>query len=232
MVGGVGSVSRSYSTSALSGAGKTAEINANQNESPVTPVARTAAVEKERLNPVEYQLPQSNEQLDAKEMSVRNRLATSTEQVQLKGQLAEAMSDLEEADLEALQQTEEEKVENEAQAECECCKNRKYKDGSTDGSVSYQTPTHISPETSGVKVMAHEQEHVTNEQVYAAREGKEVRSQSVSLEQSVCPECGVSYTSGGKTTTVTAEVTNSEAPENKISLSSASVDKLMGFNAS
>ena len=40
--------------------------------------------------------------------------------------------------------------------ECQTCKNRKYVDGSNEGNVSFKTPGHISPESSGAVVMAHE----------------------------------------------------------------------------
>lgn len=91
------------------------------------------------------------------------------------------------------------------ETECETCNNRKYVDGSDDGSVSFQTPTHISPEQSAAKVMSHEQEHVVNEQRYAERDGREVLSQDVQIFHDICPDCGGSYVSGGLTTTVTAE---------------------------
>jgi ribosomal protein L32 len=88
--------------------------------------------------------------------------------------------------------------------ECQTCKNRKYVDGSSDPSVSYQSPTHISPEQSASKVMAHEREHVTNEQSKAQKEDRKVVSQTVSLSTAICPECGKVYVSGGVTRTVTA----------------------------
>ena len=96
---------------------------------------------------------------------------------------------------------------------CETCKNRTYKDVSDDPSVSFQTPTHISPGQAASMVMAHESEHVSHEQAKADREGREVISQSVTLETSICPECGRVYVSGGVTRTVTAEDNhnNSEA---------------------
>ncbi len=99
--------------------------------------------------------------------------------------------------------------ENHLQGECETCNNRKYVDGSHDGSVSFQTPTHIPPEQAAAKVMAHEQEHVVNEQLYAERDGREVISQNVQIFQDICPDCGASYVSGGLTTTVTAEKADS-----------------------
>lgn len=85
-------------------------------------------------------------------------------------------------------------------AECETCKNRKYQDGS-DEMVSYKSPTNISPETSGAKVMAHEQEHVANAYSKAAAAGGKVLQASVQLKMAVCPECGTSYVAGGTTTT-------------------------------
>lgn len=85
-------------------------------------------------------------------------------------------------------------------AECETCKNRKYQDGS-DEMVSYKAPTNISPESSGAKVMAHEQEHVSNAYSKAAAAGGKVLQASVSLKMGVCPECGRSFVAGGTTTT-------------------------------
>jgi len=88
--------------------------------------------------------------------------------------------------------------------ECQTCKNRKYVDSSNDPSVSFQTPTHISPNMAMSAVAAHEGEHVRNEQAKAEEEGRKVISQSVSIHTSVCPECGRVYVSGGQTRTVTA----------------------------
>jgi len=87
---------------------------------------------------------------------------------------------------------------------CQTCKNRKYVDGSSDPSVSYQSPQHIDPGQAGSKVMAHEREHVNNEQEKAEREDRRVISQFVSLSTAICPECGKLYISGGVTRTVTA----------------------------
>jgi hypothetical protein len=89
--------------------------------------------------------------------------------------------------------------------ECQTCKNRKYVDGSSDPSVSYQSPTHIGPGESASKVMAHEREHVNNEQAKARSEDRKVVSQTVSLSTAICPECGKVYVSGGVTRTVTAD---------------------------
>ncbi len=86
--------------------------------------------------------------------------------------------------------------------ECRTCESRKYVDGSDDAGVSFKTPTHISPESSGAAVMSHEQEHVSREGAKARREGRNIVSQSVQIHTDVCPECGRAYISGGKTTTV------------------------------
>ena len=91
---------------------------------------------------------------------------------------------------------------NEAGAiRCQTCDNRRYQDGSDDGSVSFQSPAHIDPRASAAVVRAHEQEHVVNEQARAQREGREIVNQSVTLHTSICPECGIAYVSGGVTRT-------------------------------
>lgn len=87
--------------------------------------------------------------------------------------------------------------------ECRTCQSRKYVDGSSDPGVSFKAPTHVSLQSSGAAVMAHEQEHVTRERAKAQREDRKVIAQSVQVFIDICPECGRAYTSGGKTTTVT-----------------------------
>lgn len=87
--------------------------------------------------------------------------------------------------------------------ECQTCENRTYVDGSDDPSVSFKSPAHIDPKASASAVMSHELEHVSNEQAKAKAENREVISQSVKLHTSICPECGISYVSGGVTNTVT-----------------------------
>jgi hypothetical protein len=82
---------------------------------------------------------------------------------------------------------------------------RTYKDQSSDPSVSFQTPTHVSPDMAAGAVAGHEQEHVRHEQAKAESSGRKVIFQSVTIQSSICPECGRSYVSGGKTTTITGE---------------------------
>ena len=85
-------------------------------------------------------------------------------------------------------------------AECETCRNRKYQDGS-DEMVSFKSAAHISPQASASRVMAHEQEHVSNAYKKAAQNNGKVISANVSLKTAICPECGRSYVSGGTTST-------------------------------
>ncbi|MEG3028983.1 MAG: hypothetical protein RR827_01125 [Oscillospiraceae bacterium] len=87
--------------------------------------------------------------------------------------------------------------------ECHTCKTRRYMDGSNDPGVSFKSPTSISPGASAGAVAAHENEHVTRNKAKAEEEGREVVSQTVILHTATCPECGVVYTAGGETTTVT-----------------------------
>ncbi len=96
--------------------------------------------------------------------------------------------------------------------ECQTCKERKYQDGSDDPGVSYQTPTHISPEQAASAVRGHEMEHVVREQASAEREGRRVVSQSVTMHTAICPECGRVYVSGGTTRTTTASDSQPEQP--------------------
>jgi ribosomal protein L32 len=88
--------------------------------------------------------------------------------------------------------------------ECQTCKSRKYQDVSNDSSVSFQAPSHISPGAAPSAVASHEREHVSHEQSKAARDDRRVVSQTVTLETSICPECGRVYISGGVTRTLTA----------------------------
>jgi hypothetical protein len=95
--------------------------------------------------------------------------------------------------------------------ECQTCRSRKYSDGSSDPTVSFQTPTKLSPEQADTAVRSHEQEHVVHEQARARESGKRVVSQSVAIHTAICPECGRSYVSGGTTTTVTKPVSGQSA---------------------
>ena len=85
-------------------------------------------------------------------------------------------------------------------AECQTCKERKYQDGS-DENVSFKSAQHISPEAAAARVMAHEQEHVSNAYSKAQQNGGKVINASVAIHTAICPECGRTYVSGGTTTT-------------------------------
>lgn len=112
-------------------------------------------------------------------------------------------------------------------AECETCRERKYKDGS-DEMVSFKSAAHISPQASASKVRAHEQEHVSNAYKEAAQSGGNVISANVSLKTAVCPECGRSYVAGG-TTATQIKYKNEENPYQK-DLKSADILKYQGMN--
>lgn len=84
---------------------------------------------------------------------------------------------------------------------CETCATRKYKDGSNEGDVSFKSAAHIDPSQSAAKVMAHEQEHVSNAFQKAGSNNGKVVNCSVTLKTAICPECGRSYVSGGVTNT-------------------------------
>jgi hypothetical protein len=86
--------------------------------------------------------------------------------------------------------------------ECQTCKNRKYQDVSNDSTVSFQTPTKVSPGAAESLVRSHEMEHVNHEQAKAKESGQKVVLQSVAIHYGICPECGRSFVSGGTTTTV------------------------------
>ena len=85
--------------------------------------------------------------------------------------------------------------------ECETCKNRKYQDGSDEGNVSFKAAAHISPESAGARVRAHENEHVSNAYKKAAKNNGKVVNASVTIQTAICPECGRTYVSGGLTKT-------------------------------
>jgi len=95
---------------------------------------------------------------------------------------------------------------------CHTCENRRYVDGSDDASVSFQTPTKISPSMAAMAVASHEQEHVRNEQARADRDDREIVSQTVTLTYDTCPECGKQYVSGGSTKTTSRGKAESEDP--------------------
>lgn len=97
--------------------------------------------------------------------------------------------------------------------ECQSCKERKYQDGS-DENVSFKSATHISPESAGARVRAHEQEHVSNAYKKAAQNNGKVINASVSIHTAICSECGRTYVSGG-TTNTTIKYSNEENPYQK-----------------
>jgi hypothetical protein len=112
--------------------------------------------------------------------------------------------------------------------DCETCKNRKYQDGSNESNVSFKAPSHISPQSSGAAVRSHENEHVSNAYKSAAQGDGQVLSATVTIHTAVCPECGRSYISGGKTNTM-IKYTNESNPYQQ-ALKSTDAIKLRGAN--
>lgn len=102
------------------------------------------------------------------------------------------------------------------EAECETCENRMYQDGSDDPGVSFKMPTKISADQAAAAVRGHEMEHVVRERAKAEREGREVISQTVTIQTAVCPECGRVYVSGGVTRTVTAKAPDAEGEDSSM----------------
>ena len=113
-------------------------------------------------------------------------------------------------------------------ADCETCKNRKYKDGS-DEMVSFKAAGHINPNAAASVVMSHEREHVSNAYQKAKAGNGEVKQASVQLKMDVCPECGRTYVSGGLTTTQIVYY-NEENPYQQDMKSSDAVNKYRGAN--
>ncbi len=107
--------------------------------------------------------------------------------------------------------------------DCKTCSERKYQDVSDDGGVSFQSATKINPTQVASKVMGHEKEHYTREQTKAKIEGKEVVRNDIRLSNSICPECGKVYVSGGVTETVTKK-------ESKPSQKALDKNEVQGIN--
>ena len=98
--------------------------------------------------------------------------------------------------------------------ECKTCHTRKYKDQSNDSSVSFQSPTQVSPEMAASAVASHEQEHVQHNAEKAKSEGMKATS-FVQIHSAVCPECGRIYVSGGTTTTYYSQKQQSQGENGK-----------------
>lgn len=86
--------------------------------------------------------------------------------------------------------------------DCPMCESRRYVDGSSDPGVSFKSPTRLPAGSAASLVRSHEQEHVSRQAAKARESGGKVISQTVTVETSVCPNCGRAYVSGGRTRTV------------------------------
>lgn len=115
--------------------------------------------------------------------------------------------------------------------DCQTCKNRKYVDGSNESDVSFKSPAHISPNSSAAVVRGHEQEHMSNAIAEGSKENKELVSASVTLQTSVCPECGRVYVSGGVTHTTIRTTIDNSASVNPYQKRQADLNYLMASGA-
>jgi len=87
-------------------------------------------------------------------------------------------------------------------------------DRSGDPTVSFKTPTRLSPEQAALAVVAHENEHVSHER-QSERSGQ-IANSTVSVSYAACPKCGRIYVSGGTTKTTIStpqKNTDSESPD-------------------
>ena len=152
---------------------------------PVEPVGKATAVESgsrarvyaPAVQPAQDRLPEIPQGADPVEMAVRGRIQYLDE---------EDISALRKETSSAEESAEDVKSPSEMMEEQEC-----------------QTATKLSPERAAVAVRGHEYEHVVREQAKAEREDRRVVSQSVTLHNEICPECGEVYVAGGETRTVT-----------------------------
>jgi len=180
---------------------------------PVEPVAKAPAVEEGSKphiysvppRPAEPQLPEIRQGADPVEMAVRGRIRYLSEEevndlIRKPGRSTEGETAAPGAEVVDESKSPSEVME---EGECQTCKERKYQDGSDDPGVSFKTATRLTPEEAATAVRGHEMEHVVRERAKAEREDRRVVQQSVTLHNSICPECGKVYISGGVTRTVT-----------------------------
>lgn len=118
-------------------------------------------------------------------------------------------------------------VEKSQSTECQTCKERKYMDVSNEPNVSFQSPTHISPEASFAAVSSHEQQHVSNAVSKGSQPGNNLVSSSVSFQMGICPECGKPYVAGGTTKT---QIKYNESNPYEVTRKSVEGSLLKGMN--
>lgn len=200
-----------FSAQNASRAGQTSTVSIPQTEAVTTPVQPVAPAREVISNDNKFSIESllNQHESDPAAMAARMRIQHPG---QTSAQAACADADVPTTEQEPMKSAREVFEEG----ECQTCENRKYQDGSDDPGVSFKTATKLSPEEAATAVRGHEMEHVVREQAKAAREDREVISQSVTIKTAICPECGTVYTSGGTTRTVTkgaAKNNPEEAPE-------------------
>lgn len=216
-----------YSTYAARGvqaaAARSVAIPAAQPETPVIAVTPVRPVKTVQSGPLDQEGLLRRWESDPAAMAVRGRIqygeagqqagrAAQANQGNQAPQAGQAANRLTGADGEELENGVQGAQKAAEEGECQTCKERKYQDGSDDPGVSFKTAAHIDPGQAAAVVRGHEQEHVVREQAKAAREDREVVSQSVTLHTEICPECGKAYISGGTTRTMTKAAQEPAAP--------------------
>lgn len=180
---------------------QTAPVQEERTSVPVQPVP---AVREVLSNESKFSIESLLQQHDADPVGMATRM-----RIQYAGEPSAAAEETEDTagteNTEGTEDVAESKSPQEvvAEEECQTCANRKYQDGSDDPGVSFKTATKLSPDEAASAVRGHEMEHVVRNRAKAAREDREIISQSVMIHTAICPECGDVYTSGGTTRTVT-----------------------------
>ncbi|MDI6703921.1 MAG: hypothetical protein QME40_04535 [bacterium] len=104
---------------------------------------------------------------------------------------------------------------------CDCQRRYQCSNGETSDGMS----TRMSGPESLTHVPRHEMEHATKARARAAREGKEVVSIDIKIQYATCPECGMRYAIGGKTTVRTRPKQEYKQEEVEIELPGAEANK-------
>lgn len=178
------------------------------------------------INPVANNLAQpynANEQMSRQDLSPNVRTAQEAS-VTYAPNAAEWIMSNPVNEAKQKQQIQDQPNKEGPKTECQTCKRRRYQDGSNDPGVSFKFPQHLSPESAGAAVLAHEQEHVNHNRAEAFRQNKEIVYQMVAIHTDICPECGRVYVSGGTTTSVTRDDVDQENGQQAFAIPGENLD--------
>ncbi|MCL2188562.1 MAG: hypothetical protein FWC16_06480 [Defluviitaleaceae bacterium] len=112
--------------------------------------------------------------------------------------------------------------------ECVTCATRVYQDDSTDGGVSMQSLTNLTPYEAPAQVRNHEMEHQHRDRIAFEEQGMDVVLQFIEMHTSVCPECNRVYVSGGMSTTQAVGREGGEEHDHPLSMEEALLGMLGG----